>query len=189
MKSALPVCKLRFSRKCHFLHFSNVFVIFLHFFTFENFLKILVLWVLIWSFLLFYLSTQRTILPIFKSFGVRLSILVGIPYVMPISLELVYFGAWLEKTQVNYNPLTLRLIGHSTEEVGILGIHPWMLNIQWLFLTLLIFIILCILSILFILNILIFILITWLNLLHFMRGPWVSSLHQSSLMIVYAFNT
>jgi len=39
------------------------------------------------------------------------------------------------------------------------------------------------------LSILIFILITWLNLLHLMRGPWVSSLHQSSLMTVYAFNT
>jgi len=48
--------------------------------------------------------------------------------------------------------------------------------------------ILYILSILFILIIMIFILIIWLNLLHLMRGPWVNSLHQSSLMTVYAFN-
>jgi len=124
-----------------------------------------------------------------------LSILVVIPYVMPISLQLVLYGAWLGGTQVNYNHLTLRLIGHSTEEVGILGIHLCMLNIQWLFLILLTLItflkllILYILSILFILSIFIFILITWLNLLHLMREPWVSSLHQSSLMIVYVFNT
>jgi len=60
--------------------------------------------------------------------------------------------------------------------------------ILFILLILLILCILCILSILFILIILIFILIIWLNLLHLMRGPWVSSLHQSSLMIVYAFN-
>jgi len=154
-----------------------------------------VLWVLIWYFLYFCLTTQRNSLPNFKSFGVRLSILVVIPYVMPISLQLMLFGAWLGETQVNYNHLTLRLIGHSTEEVGILGIRLCMLNIQWLFLTLLILITLltllipCVLSILFILSILIFILITWLNLLHLRREPWVSSLHKSSLMIVYAFNT
>ena len=160
-------------------------------------LKILALLVWIWFILGYCLMTQGTILPIFKSFGVCLSILIVLPFIMSISLELMYFGAWLGEIQVTYNPLTLRLIGPSTKDVGILGIDLCMLNILWLFLillillillTLLILCILCILRILGILIILIFILIIWLYLLHLMRGQWGSSMHQSSLMTVYAFN-
>ena len=118
-------------QKMPFSTFQQCFLwFFFIFFTFEKLSKILVLWVLIWFFWCFCLTTQRNILPIFKSFEGRLSILVVIPFVMPISLQLVLFGAWLRETQVNYNHLTLRLIGHSTEEVGILGIHLCMLNID-----------------------------------------------------------
>jgi len=142
-------------QKKPFSTFQQSFLWFFFIFsTFEKLLKILVFWVLIWFFLCFCLTTQRNILPILKSFGGRLSIPVVIPFVMPISPQLMLFGAWLGETQVHYNHLTLRLIGHSTEEVGILGIHLCMLNIQWHFLILLILItfltllILCILSIL-----------------------------------------
>jgi len=48
---------------------------------------------------------------------------------MPIPLELMYFGARLGETQVNYDQLTLKLIGPSTEDVEILGIHLCMLII------------------------------------------------------------
>ena len=89
-------------QKVPFSIFQQCFLwIFFIFSTFENILKILALWVLSWYFLWYCLSTQRIILPIFKSFGVHLSILVVIPYVMPIPLELMYFGAWLGETQVN----------------------------------------------------------------------------------------
>jgi len=137
--------------------------------TFEKPLEILPLWVLSWFFMWYCLGTQRTILPIFKSFGVHLRILVVIPYVMPLPLELMYFGAWLGEAQVKYDHLTLRLKGSSTEDVGILEINLCMLIILWLFilLTLLILCILCILSILFIVIVLIFILIIWLN-----DGAW-----------------
>jgi len=62
------------------------FVIFLHFFHFWKIVKnTCALSFDLIFFVCCCLTTQRNILPIFKSFGGRLSILVVIPFVMPIS--------------------------------------------------------------------------------------------------------